>query len=136
MDECPTIHQLPRHDPARRCDDEASHIRSQWIGDSADSRRCMCARLDDVMRVLWAATLMLLFTVPFYGQQVMTTPRKSPGRKPACAVGAICFRVKSSTEKNSGTPLAPQWTLCLSRGGLLLSCRDKLKATAKNLHPL
>ncbi len=43
------------------------------------------------MRLLRAAILTLVCTAAFQAQQTITAPRRSPGRNPNCALGAICF---------------------------------------------
>jgi len=63
--------------------------------------------------------LTLLFTLAAQAQQIKRVPRISPGLKPACAAGAICFSGEVFSEKEFRHPinstldfvLEPGWTI-------------------------
>lgn len=70
----------------------------------------------DVMRLLRAAALIIVCTAAVWGQQTMTAPRKSPGRKPTCAEGAICFSGEVFNGKEYRHPINSSLSFVLESG--------------------
>jgi hypothetical protein len=73
------------------------------------------------MRLLRTVVLPVFCIVAVHAQEVMTAPRKSPDRKPACAAGAICFSGEVINGKEFRHPinasldfvLEPGWTIAI-----------------------
>ena len=73
------------------------------------------------MRWLWAIALPTVCAIAVDAQRVITPPRKSPDRKPACAAGAICFsgevlngkEYRHTINSSLDFVLEPGWTIAV-----------------------